>query len=145
MPVLELTDDTISQHCSVCGADRHVALTSLLDGRHGTTPVDVTADVVRLPPCEGCGGVEFLIRSAETEPPHPSPGSFGHLHRLLVDELHSRLVQQRAPSALKELTLKTPAPSRRGPTQEELQTWFPQGLRIQLPDSGHPTSRGVGR
>jgi hypothetical protein len=37
---------------------------------------------------------EFLVRSPASEQAHPAQGSSGHLHRLMVDELHSQLVKK---------------------------------------------------
>lgn len=77
MPIIELYPDRVVQRCALCGRTREVARAELRPASEGR---------LELLPCD-CGAVETLFRSPPDEPPHPVPGSFGHLHRLRVDAL----------------------------------------------------------
>src|SRR5262245_39090700 len=89
MPIRSLSADAVEQHCVGCDESRCLSLDAL-----GVTLVeeDLVASVVVLPACPECGSVEFLFGSSETAGEHPDLGSFGHLHRLLVDRLHAQLL-----------------------------------------------------
>ena len=92
MSIREITDTDIEQLCENCGQTRRLNLADLKVGViREKQPI---ANVVRLPQCESCGSAEFLFPSGKDEPDHPSPGSFGHLHRILVDVLHSQLLKE---------------------------------------------------
>jgi hypothetical protein len=112
MPIEELTPIDVSHACCFCGTTHRTAL-SVLRASQQEAPIPVADDVVRLPQCE-CGAVEFLAHSLPNETAHPSPGSYGHLHRLLVDHLHA------------VLDGATDGPA-------ELAQWFPDGLRLAVP------------
>ena len=91
MTIQEITSDEVEQCCENCGQTRRLKLADLTVGvTREEEPPD--AKVVPLPKCENCGAAEFLFPSPEDEPDHPSPGSFGHLHRIMVDVLHSQLL-----------------------------------------------------
>lgn len=112
MPLTEVTATDVAHVCSACRSTRRTTLSALKEGQAALAPLAQSPDVLRLPPCE-CGATEFLVRSPEGEPPHPVPGGLGHLHRLLVDHLHSVLAGTPAPSA-------------------ELAQWFPDGLSLPV-------------
>ena len=126
MPIREIDDDFIEQGCAACEAVHRVGLDDLRVGVSREGKVDPS--VVPLPPCESCGAVEFLIRSSDSEPEHPSPGSFGHLHRLLVDTLHARLVSR---GCLAEGLTRRKAKAARAPGKAEIKRWFKDGLKLR--------------
>ena len=128
MPIDELTNDDVNQTCASCRSTRRIALGNLIAGDEGPTPESSVPNVVRLPPCASCGAVEFLIRSPDEEAAHPSPGCFGHLHRMLVDQLHAELVQRkRVIGALKD------KPAIAKPiSKDDVMRWFPKGLKIEM-------------
>ncbi len=122
MTVAEVTDTDLVQTCVVCGANHRLPLASLRAGVGEGAQRQEGA--VALPPCAPCGALEFLFRSPAGEPPHPQPGSPGHLHRLLVDHLHGRLVAAAGGDE------GAPGRPRPGPSDDELARWFPGGLRL---------------
>jgi len=116
MPLQHIQKDRILQRCIACGDARTIAF-ELLEV--------ATAPVIALPPCAACGSVEYLVGSAEDAPGHPQPGSYGHLHRMLVDHLYSELAGTDADDQ--------PVCNRR-PSAEELAQWFPDGLVLADPE-----------
>lgn len=70
MPILEVTNTHLTQRCATCEGVRELGFRNL-------TPTSDEGDVLALPACS-CGSVEFLVGAPPDEPPHPSPGSFGH-------------------------------------------------------------------
>jgi hypothetical protein len=132
MAIHEVTAENVFQRCVRCGTGNRLSLDALevcIARRE-----DVDDGLVQLPPCPSCRSTEFLIRAAEGEPEHPAPGSFGHLHGLLVDHLHAELVQRgRLHTALKPTGGSTRQVVVRPLTQEARERWFPQGLRIEMP------------
>ena len=90
MSIHEMTSTEVVQRCGRCAAENRIALDTLEVGVARDEQTD--ASVVPLPACPTCRSTEFLLRSPNDEPAHPAPGSFGHLHRLLVDEMHAELV-----------------------------------------------------
>jgi hypothetical protein len=141
MAIYEVFNDNILQRCEKCGTVNLVAFDRLKVGaeREGRTD----ERVVPLPACSSCGSSEYLIRTGKDEPEHPVPGSFGHLHRLLVDHVHAELVRQGriAPSLQSR-----PADSLISKTLEGsvLQRWFPSGLKLVL-DEGEREAPTQGR
>jgi hypothetical protein len=125
MAIREIFEDDIEQACEVCGAVRRVPDTDVVVGVERDGQFD--AKVVQLPNCSSCGAREFLIRSADDEPEHPSPGSFGHRHRLMVDALHSKLVKEgRVADGIDPQKAQG-----RERSSEELDRWFKGRLRAQ--------------
>ena len=92
MAIQEITDTEIVQRCAGCDRENRVALANLAVGVERGEQVE--DGVVPLPECPTCRSREFLVRSPASEQAHPSQGSSGHLHRLMVDELHSQLVKK---------------------------------------------------
>jgi hypothetical protein len=90
MAIQEITDIEVVQRCAVCDRENRVALAKLRVGVEREAQVEDS--VIALPECPRCHAQEFLVRSAAKELPHPTQGSAGHLHRLMVDELHAQLV-----------------------------------------------------
>lgn len=132
MAILEVTDTEVAQRCTCCGREnRHV-----IDGlQAGIKPDAGNADpgVVRLPSCT-CGATEFLMRSGDNEPEHPSPGCFGHLHRLLVDHVHAELVRrEKVIPALRDERGKVPATLAHPLSTATRERWFPSGFRLSPP------------
>ena len=93
MAIQEITDTELVQRCAGCDRENRVALANLAVGVARDDQVE--DGVVPLTECPTCRSREFLVRSPASEQAHPSQGSSGHLHRLMVDELHSQLVKKR--------------------------------------------------
>lgn len=89
MPIVEVVSDTIVQRCVACSVARRTDERTLFSRAASLTE----PGVLTLAPC-ACGAVEHLLRTPEGAPAHPVPGSFGHLHRLLVDALHVALGEE---------------------------------------------------
>jgi hypothetical protein len=92
MAIQEITSTELVQRCAVCDRENRVALANLAVGVEHAEQVE--DGVVPLPECPTCRAREFLVRSPASEQAHPAQGSSGHLHRLMVDELHSQLVKK---------------------------------------------------
>ena len=126
MPIREIRVDDLEQECSKCGRVVAVPLTAIAAGisREG----QVNPNVVAMPICAACGAAEFLLRSLSDEE-HPSQGSYGHKHRLLVDKLHAKLVQRgRVAQGLKPEDVPT-----KEPPSAVMDRWFKDGLRLEPP------------
>ena len=111
MPIIELTSDTFSQSCAVCSSERTFAL--------GDAVPEETASgsrLIRLPTCIKCGSVELLIPLQSDPDADPEPGSYGHLHRLLVEELDERLTPTRADGA----------------RRSKREKWFATGFKVPV-------------
>ena len=130
MAIYEVTDSEVVQRCGRCAAENRIALDTLEVGVARDEQTD--ASVVPLPACPTCRSTEFLLRSPNDEPAHPAPGSFGHLHRLLVDEMHAELVKRKKVIPLLKDNQGRVDPKLAKPVAaEELARWFPQGLKIE--------------
>ncbi|NOJ79778.1 hypothetical protein [Myxococcus xanthus] len=141
MAIHEVTAEDVLQRCARCGSGNRLSLDTLEVGV--ARREDVDDGLVQLPPCPTCSSTEFLIRAAEGEPEHPALGSFGHLHRLLVGHLHAELVQRgRLHTTLKPKGGGAGTVVVRPLSQETLERWFPQGLRIELPPDEQPHAPG---
>ena len=132
MTIKEINEESIEQTCDVCG---HVRTSNLDDLTIGvTTEGHINPNVVPLPPCESCGATEFLIPSKEDAPDHPSPGSIGHRHAMLVDVLHERLVSRgRVIAGVEANKLK-----KKKRTKGEIDRWFKEGLKLAKPTPPEP-------
>ena len=132
MTIKEIKEETIEQTCDVCG---HVRTSNLDDLTIGiATEEQINPNVMPMPPCENCGATEFLIPSREDAPDHPSPGSIGHRHSMLVDVLHERLVTRgRVISEVEVDKLK-----KKKRTNDELDQWFKEGLKLAKPTPPEP-------
>ena len=129
MSIHEMTSTEVVQRCGRCAAENRIALDTLEVGVARDEQTD--ASVVPLPACPTCRSTEFLLRSPNDEPAHPAPGSFGHLHRLLVDEMHAELVKRKKVIPLLKDNQGRVDPKLAKPVAaEELARWFPQGLKI---------------
>ncbi len=129
MPIIEIKHSLIHQHCAACETERQLQASELgaEDAREGLP------FVLKLPRCS-CGASEHLIHSPQGEPAYPFPGTFGHLHRLLVDALLEVLVAEAASIEPLELQL------RKQLGEATVETWFPKGLRtVPAPDAGATT------
>ena len=126
MAIQEITDTEIVQRCAVCDRENRVALANLAVGVEHAEQVE--DGVVPLPECPTCRSREFLVRSPASEQAHPAQGSSGHLHRLMVDELHSQLVKKgRVVARLKD---KTAEVFTRPIANEAKQRFFDKGLKL---------------
>jgi hypothetical protein len=125
MPVRELFTDHIEQECIACDHVHEVAFTTLRVGVE-RVPRFSSSNLIQLPPCPVCGAVEFLAKSLDDEPSHPSPGSYGHRHKLLVNKLYGQLVRAGGLHSDLEPTMLLS----QEPTDETMQQWFPNGLRL---------------
>ena len=132
MTIKEINEESIEQTCDVCG---HVRTSNLEDLTIGVeTEGENNPNVVPMPPCESCGATEFLIPSKEDAPDHPSPGSIGHRHAMLVDVVHERLVTRgRVIAGVETNKLK-----KKKRSKEELDRWFAEGLRLAKPPRAEP-------
>ncbi|HMA93587.1 MAG TPA: hypothetical protein VKP30_12920 [Polyangiaceae bacterium] len=116
MPITKLAEGQFSQVCARCDVERDVTFEAVARLH------DEQNEEVRflLPACAECGSVEILIPGGSGADDHPAPGSYGHLHRLLVNELSAR-IQGGSSSAASD-------------RNNELTKWFPEGLVLrQLP------------
>lgn len=132
MTIKKITDDTIEQTCDACGSKSTHNLDELTVGV--VIDQQINADIIPLPNCHSCGAIEYVIPTKEDAPDHPSAGSFGHRHAILVDILHERLVQRgRVATGIETTNLK-----KRQRTQEEIDRWFKDGLElVPLSDAPH--------
>jgi hypothetical protein len=136
MTIREISDNSIEQTCDVCGNVQSCSLDDLTVGL--MTENQVNGDVIPIPPCGNCGAVEYLMPSKKDAPDHPSPGSFGHRHAILVDVLHERLVQRsRVTNGIDATTMK-----KKKHSPEEINHWFKDGLKLS--SSTVPSSEGEG-
>lgn len=134
MPIEELADDHLVQRCAHCAAAHTVQHTAIAAGV-ATTAGPVEPAVVALPACAACGAQEFLVRSPAGAPEPAAPGGYGHLHRLLVDCLHARLVARgRVPKEIRKAGGAAAAAFDEG----ALKRWFPAGLRLPAPAGTEP-------
>lgn len=123
MAIREIRTSDFDQECAKCGAVRAVTFSSVEVGVARDNQVD--SRIVPLPPCQTCGATEFLLRSPTGEE-HPTPGSYGHLHRVLVDELHARLVKaNRVANGIDAKTVPLKEPS-----AETIGRYFSAGLKL---------------
>lgn len=133
MAIYELNDTEVRQRCSKCGVESRIALDALEVG--ASRGVQIDGRLVPLPACPGCRSTEWLVRSADDETPHPAPGSSGHLHRLLVDQVHAELVKRlRVVPELKQDGGRPLEGLARPVAAADVKRWFPAGFRIQLPE-----------
>jgi len=130
MSIHEMNATEVLQRCGKCAAENRITLDSLEVGVARDDQTD--AAVVPLPACPTCRSTEFLLRSRDDEPVHPAPGSFGHLHRMLVDEVHAELVKRkRVIPSLKDKQGRVDAQLAKPVVAEDVARWFPQGLKIE--------------
>lgn len=93
MAIQEITGTEAVQRCAGCDSENHIAFSALEVGIERDEQVDDS--IVALPACPTCHAREFLLRSPAVELQYPlQDGSAGHLHRLIVDELHAELVKK---------------------------------------------------
>jgi len=120
MPITAFYDNTLTLHCARCGGAQEVPLDLLVVGILREATVEPLT--IALPPCPACNGQEFLFHPQEYA--HPHPGSYGHLHRLLVIALYDRLVALgKVQDGVTTLPPLDPA---------VLADWFPEGLVLPM-------------
>jgi hypothetical protein len=126
MPIVEIREDHVRQRCAKCRSERDIEVGALASAAEAGL---LDTAVLGLPACS-CGSTEFLIRAPDGEPPHPSPGSFGHLHRMIVDALVDGL-KERANGGQNAASLARIAEAQLGASL--VAKWFPNGLKIDAP------------
>lgn len=130
MAIHEVTTNDVLQRCEACEDEHRVLIDDLEVGVARDDQVD--GALVPMPPCPACGAVEFLVRTPDDEPDHPSQGSFGHMHRMLVDHLHSELVtRNKVHAALRDREGRVPPSLARPLSTEKRERWFAAGLRAR--------------
>ena len=110
MPIVSIHDGGVAQVCAACGKARDVSNAKVV------LQASMETSSLELPPCETCGSVEVLMPRFCAEA-HPTPGSYGHRHQLLVDELAARRMNTKLPKSI----------------VEEIERWLPDGLRLEAP------------
>lgn len=141
MAIEEVMGTELLQRCAGCGAVNRVHFDALVVGVACGDCVD--EHVVPLPSCPSCSSTEFLIRTSAGVTDHPSSGSFGHLHRVLVDHVHAELVGRR--QVIPSLLDAAGEPRKglcRPPSADAVSRWFKQGLRIE-PSEGVESERAA--
>lgn len=130
MAIHEITTTDVLQRCEACEDEHRILIDDLEVGVARDQQVD--ARLVPMPPCPLCGAVEFLVRAPDNEPEHPSPGSFGHLHRMMVDELHAELItRDKVNAALRDAEGNVPPTLAKPLSNEKRERWFSKGLRAR--------------
>jgi len=86
MPIKQLRNDSITQRCAKCGAERDIKCSEVELG----VEIDFEAgfkdsNVVALPPCEKCGAKEFLLRNWDKSNEPDTSGRL--LHRKAVNRM----------------------------------------------------------
>ena len=129
MPIRELHTDSLQQQCASCRGLHTISFDALTVGIKNNRQVH--AHGIAMPPCAHCGAREFVFPSKPDISPHPVSGSYGHRHRLLVDELtailvrHGRFLQEAAADI----------GSSRPLSRRDRKRWFPNGLRLPVPST----------
>lgn len=130
MAIVELTANDVLQRCAHCESTNRVELSPLELGLTQDDIVDRGA--VALPPCVTCRSVEFVFGEQGGAPPHPAPGSFGHLHGLLVQELQARLFAQGRISAGMRCKREAKDETHVQPLAPAVvREWFAQGMKLE--------------
>jgi len=86
MPIKQLRNNSITQRCAKCGEDRDIKYSEMelgveIDSEAGFRD----SNVIALPPCEKCGGREFLLRTWDKS--NEPRTSTRLLHRKAVNRL----------------------------------------------------------
>lgn len=137
MAIYEMTDTEVVQRCAKCGTENRIALAGLTAGVGSESQTD--ARIIALPPCPTCRSVEFLARSPDDEPDYPAQGSFGHLHRMLVDSLHAALVKaDKVAPSLRDKQGHADQSLARPLAPAQQARWFPRGMKIEPPAAERP-------
>ena len=132
MAIYEVTSTEVVQRCGRCSAENRIAMGVLKVGVAHEAQTDPRT--IPLPACPTCASTEFLIRSPDDEPEYPAPGAFGHLHRLLVDELHAELVKaDKVIPALLDSLGRADQTLARPVAKVTRDRWFPTGMKIERP------------
>ena len=130
MPIESLNDRKVEQRCINCGTARTLELDQLeLRLEPGARP-DASPAKVELPICAnaGCSSSETLFASPAKAAVAAVPGSYGHLHSLMVDKLVVELIQagrlKGGERATAERLIR--------PRDEEVNAFFDNGLLLPL-------------
>lgn len=145
MAILEVTTTDVLQRCENCETERRIPLAGIQAGVQIDNVGAADPTIVPLPQCPECNSFEYLIREPDDEPPHPSPGSFGHLHRLLVNQLHATLVGSgKVHPFLKDKNGKINPRIAKPVDKATTDKYFPGGLKIGRDLAGPPRGPGPG-
>jgi hypothetical protein len=130
MPIESLNDRTVELRCINCGAARTLELEKLeLKLEPGARP-DAAPAKIDLPVCVSadCCSTETLFASPAKPAIAAVPGSYGHLHSVLVDKLAAQLIKNRRVKggeiAAAEEIIRT--------REEEVNAFFTEGLVLPL-------------
>jgi hypothetical protein len=125
-----LNERTVEQRCINCGVARTLELDKLeLKLEQGARP-DTSPAKIELPVCatDGCNSSETLFTSPAKASIAAVPGTYGHLHSVLVDKLAAKLIQdgrlQGGERATAERLIR--------PREEEASAFFNNGLVLPL-------------
>jgi len=86
MPIKQIRNDSITQRCAKCGADRNIIFSELELGANIDPEAGIKdSNVIALPPCDECGAKEFLLRNWDKSNDPENSGKL--LHRKAVNRL----------------------------------------------------------
>ncbi len=119
MSIQALENDTLEQKCNAC---EHIRCFKYKDIQSASD--DEHTGIIVLPACVKCGAIEYLIPTTIYDEPHPTIGSYGHRHQIMVDVLHERLVKKKQLKRIKRIA--------KAPNKKEIAKYFPgKTLRLQ--------------
>jgi hypothetical protein len=130
MPIESLNDRIVEQRCINCRVARTLELDKLElklepGARSDTSPAKIELPVCATP---GCNSSETLFTSPEKAAVAAVPGSYGHLHSVLVDKLALLLIEggrlKSGERAAAERLIR--------PREEEASAFFTDGLVLPL-------------
>jgi hypothetical protein len=130
MPIESLNDRTVDVRCINCGTARTLELEELeLKLEKGARP-DASPARIDLPSCPNrdCGSSESLFASPGKPAIAAVPGSYGHLHSVLVDTLAAQLIQGGRLKGGERATAERAV----RPREEEASAFFADGLTLPL-------------
>lgn len=137
MAIYEITATEVVQRCATCGQENRIPLEDLEAGVSIPNGPPPDPSHIQLPPCPRCKSQEYLIRSTDGDPEHPAPGSFGHLHRLMVDHLHSEFIKaNKVSKELRDQRGKADQKLARPIKQADRDKYFRRGFKIDAPNAG---------
>jgi hypothetical protein len=118
------------QRCINCGGARTLELEKLELKLEASAQPDTSPAKIELPACAtvGCNSSETLFASPEKAAITAVPGSYGHLHSVLVDTVAAQLIQggriKGGERATAERLIR--------PREEEANAYFADGLVLPL-------------
>jgi hypothetical protein len=130
MPIESLNDRTVELRCINCGTAQTLKLDTLELRLEPGVRSDTSPAKIELPVCAkaGCNSSETLFTSPETSAIAAVPGSYGHLHSVLVDTLAAQLIQGGRLKGGDRVTAERAI----RPREEEASVFFADGLILPL-------------